>query len=740
MNTEKRKEGIIDFLKNSILFSNLDSNILSFLSLKLEPKNLTANEVLMVEGDPGDSLYLIQQGEVVIAITDNEGKEIIVTERKSGESVGEIALLTGEKRTAKVYSKKGSRLLCLSKSVFDHLIDDHPSAFKQITQAIIQRLEQAQLQQILHGSKLFIGLNHSVLKDLESKLSVEMVNSGNYLVNQGEESDSLHIIISGRLQVVTEQPDKSLKIWAELGRGQTVGEMGILTGEKRSASVYALRDTLVAKLSKKSFYRLVSIYPEIITKHTCGGIINRLWQQVQGTSREINTLATFAVFSNNEELALDEFCESLSRALSIQGPTLNINSQRLDQMLDKKGMAQTEIDSPSNITLIRWLSEQETQYRYIIYQADTELTPWTKRCLRQADRIIQVCDAQSKPNKGRLFSYLQEQKTSIEKMLVLLHDPSTKNPQETSRWMDQVQTKTHIHIKRSSQRDYNHLSRMLTGNSIGLVLSGGGARGLAHIGAIRAMEEAGIEIDMAGGTSMGAVIAAQVAMGLNSQSMLELTTSALAKHNKFQYTLPILSILTGASWHDFLRELYGEIQIEDLWLNFFCCSTNLTDNQLNIHDCGQLWKSVRASSSIPGLIPPYFDRGKMLVDGAVINNMPVDIMRARNNGGKIYACDVGGGGMKEKPLTDLKPVQSGWPLFFRRDKHSNQIPSIGAILMQSATMGSQLTQQTTMRMADLYLHPDVSQFSLLDFGTIEPVVEQGYRCASEQIEQWQKEK
>lgn len=128
----------------------------------------------------------------------------------------------------------------------------------------------------------------------------------------------------------------------------------------------------------------------------------------------------------------------------------------------------------------------------------------------------------------------------------------------------------------------------------------------------------------------------------------------------------------------------------------------------------------------------------MLVDGAVVNNMPVDIMRERNNGGKIYACDVGSGGMKDQFSDNLKPVQSGWHLFFRRNKQDNKVPGIGTILMQSATMGSQLTQQTTKRMADLYINPDVSQFGLLDFGNVDPVVEQGYRCASEQIEEWLK--
>ena len=222
--------------------------------------------------------------------------------------------------------------------------------------------------------------------------------------------------------------------------------------------------------------------------------------------------------------------------------------------------------------------------------------------------------------------------------------------------------------------------------------------------------------------------------------MLENTLRAVSKHNKLQYTLPVLSILTGASWKNFVLELFDEIKIEDLWLNYFCCSTNLTEGKLNTHETGTLWKAARASSSIPGIIPPFFDSGRLLVDGAVLNNMPVDIMRERNNGGAIYAVDVGSDGMKDKNFNEFDPVLSGWRLFFRRHKKSKPIPGIASILMQSAIMGSQLTQKTSQRMADLYIKPDVSDYSLLNFDVVEPIAEQGYRCAKEQIAQWQNEK
>ncbi len=738
--TDIPEQELIRFLTNTELFSELDRETLRFLLPRLELIHLSFNQVLMSQGDPGDSLYLIQSGKLGIVIKDDEDREIVVAERLVNESVGEIALLTGEKRSAKVIALAPARLIRLSKSAFEDLTNEHPPALEHITGAIIQRLQQSQLQQVLHASKLFEGLSDNALADLESRLAVTMLNSGDHLVYEGEDSDSLHIIISGRLQVVSLLQDGSHKVWTELGRGQTVGEMGILTGEKRSASVLALRDTLVARLSKESFHWLMAAHPDMMTRKFAGSIVKRLWNQVQGASRDINTLATFTVVPGSHSARLDEFCKSLCMALSDFGPTLHINSSRLDQMLDKKGVAQTRTQDASNINLVRWLSEQESRYRYVIYQADVDTTPWTERCLRQADRVLMVCQPQSESEVIENPVLPRTRQPSGETTLVLMHEQPHVNPVNTRFWLDAFKPERHHHIRRLNSQDYNRLARMLTGNSVGLVLSGGGARGLAHIGVIRAIEEAGMNIDLIGGTSIGGIMAAQYAMGWNSETMLENTKRVISKNNKLQYTLPIISILTGASWKNFIQELFGDIRIEDLWLNYFCCSTNLTESRLNIHDSGSLWKAARASSSIPGIIPPFYNHGRLLVDGAVLNNMPVDIMRERNNGGSIYAVDVGSDGMKDKNFTEFEPVLSGWKLFFRRQKKNRPVPGIISILMQSAIMGSQLTQQNTQRMADLYINPDVGDYSLLNFDVVDQVAEQGYRCAVEKISEWREEK
>lgn len=729
------KSELLILLKTSPFFAILDNKALHCLYPKLESINLTANQILMQAGDIGDCLYIIEHGKLDILLKNEHGTEVVVASRHRGESVGEIALLTSEKRNATIKSNGTATLLRLAKSSFDSLNLEHPIAFQQITQAIIYRLQQSQLQQLLKTSGIFKHLNNAILRDLERELKIIMLKSGDYLVCEGDVSNSLHFIINGRLQILSNTKSGKLKIWAEIGRGQSVGEMGILTGEKRSASVVALRDSLIAKLTKESFYRLLEKYPQAITQQFSGSIIQRLWKQLQGDNHNSNTLATFSVVPANASIDIADFCHNLADSLTQFGTVLFLSSKRINNMLNKADAAQTTYTDAYNINLIRWLGEQETKYKYIIYQTDKTVTAWSERCLRQADRVLIVATAQATAATGELSNNLQQYCHKVDKTLVLLHGENNRSPRNTKQWLEQTKPQLHLHIRQQEQ-DFKRLARILTGNSSSLVLSGGGARGFAHIGAIFALEELGLEIDQIAGTSMGAILAAQYAMGWNAQAMLEKSRVAIKKHYKMEYTLPLVSLLTGKAWGNFLRAFFVGIQIEDLWLNYFCCASNLTARKLKIYEQGSLWKAVRASSSIPGLVPPVYDNGDIIVDGAVLNNMPIDVMRTRNNGGKVYAVDVGSG-ISDYYQHEFNPVQSGWKLLLARNKNSPYIPSMMSVLMQSATMGSQMTSQAAHKMADLYIKPKVVAYSVLDFKSIDSIVVAGYKSAQQQIKQWQ---
>ena len=255
------KLDITTFLKATRLFSALDEETLSFLASKFEAMSLKNNQVLMKIGDPADCLYIIKQGKLDVFIINEDQQEVLVASRHRGESVGEIALLTGEKRSAKVCSAGTTDLMCLSKAHLDTLKSENPDAFHKIIRIIVHEFQRTLVQKILRASNLFEDLTEELQSDLEHELVVKTLKSGDYLIREGENSIGLYFIISGRLRVVNELKNGGQKVWGELGRGQSVGEMGIITGNKRSASVLALRDTLVARLSENSFYRLIAKHP-----------------------------------------------------------------------------------------------------------------------------------------------------------------------------------------------------------------------------------------------------------------------------------------------------------------------------------------------------------------------------------------------------------------------------------------------------------------------------------------------
>jgi predicted acylesterase/phospholipase RssA len=277
-------------------------------------------------------------------------------------------------------------------------------------------------------------------------------------------------------------------------------------------------------------------------------------------------------------------------------------------------------------------------------------------------------------------------------------------------------------------RRVERLARFLTGSAVGLVLSGGGARGFAHIGILRALEECAIPVDFIGGTSMGAVIAAQHASGWNWQTMARVNRDQWSRyHPQRNFTLPLVALNSGTRMDQMLREMFGEAEIQNLHGKFFCVSTNLTRADTMIHRAGLLWKAVRASLSIPGIGPPAIENGEIFVDGGLVNNVPVDIMR-RLCQGAVCAIDVSEQLEFKSQLRESYSV-SGWNFLWRRLNplaNKPDLPSIFNILYRATTVGSLRTIEIVKAAADLYLNPPVSEFGIFDWRSIDKIIDAGY--------------
>jgi NTE family protein/lysophospholipid hydrolase len=579
---------------------------------------------------------------------------------------------------------------------------------------------------------IFGALEEADLRTLASELEWVQIPGGEILIRQGDPGDSMFVVITGRFQVSVKLDGGKEEVLGEIGRGELVGEMAILTGEHRFATVRAIRDSGLVKLSKEAFERIVPQNPRaamLIARR----LVTRL--KSQGQAKAIRTLSTVGVIAASHAAPLADFSTRLAASLGKLGPTRHLNSSTLESEFGK-GTA-TSTDDATKSRIGAWLDQQESQFKYVIYEADPTPSPWTDLCVRQADRILLVADSTAEPVFGAAASHSLSH-AAAQQELVLLHQDRSGAPKDTRRWLEAGKLTAHHHLGVATTSDYDRLARLLTGRAVGLVLGGGGARGLAHIGVIRAFQEAGVPIDMIGGTSMGAVIAAQYAMGCDIPTMVEMNRNGWIKMDPLKdKTLPIVALLSGKKLDRMLNMMFGDARIEDLWVKYFCVAANLTQAETVIHESGPLKTAVRASMAIPGVAPALCNHGDLIVDGGVLNNLPADVMR-NLSGGKVIAVDV-------SPRRDLAvdpsycELPSAWQILWSRinplAKPMN-VPSILAIMMRTLMLSSAHSANVEMKKVDLCLSPPIDAFGLFDWHHIDKIVDAGYQDARKKIEEW----
>ncbi|HEV8122821.1 MAG TPA: cyclic nucleotide-binding and patatin-like phospholipase domain-containing protein [Gemmatimonadales bacterium] len=583
---------------------------------------------------------------------------------------------------------------------------------------------------------VFSGLDPRTLSEIAGQVEWRHIHGGSVLFRQGDEGDALYVVVSGRLRVLLERADRTgiRRALRDVSRGETVGEIALVTGEARTATVVALRDTELGRLSRAAFTRLLEHEPV-----TAMGLTRMLarWlassnEQVLSTTRPV----TIALVPLGSDAPLGAFAERVRGALATHGPTLHLNAEILDRMCGA-GSSESAEGHPDYGRITAWLNDQEALYRFILYESDRQVTPWTVRCLSQADRVLRVAVAKSAPGMGPIPG---ERGSSgpvgnvIEQELVLLHED--QNPEGSEKWLRVAVFSIHHHMRLDSDRDFQRLARHLAGCAVALVLGGGGARGFAHIGVLRALEEAGIPIDRVGGASMGAVIAAQYAGGLRAKDMEEINRRGwigFRPHRDF--TLPLVSLMSGRRAGRMLKMMFGDQLIENLWLNYFCVSTNLSRAELMIHRHGPVRRWLRASISIPGTAPPLIDdTGDLLIDGGVLDNVPVAAMRDLGDS-EIIAVDV-------SPDIDLvvkagmKLAPSPWRMLtdrILRRKVAHDFPSLFQILYRTSLLSSIRTGKGGRGAVALYLEPPTSRFETFQMDSLDQIVEAGYRYAVEAL-------
>jgi NTE family protein len=372
----------------------------------------------------------------------------------------------------------------------------------------------------------------------------------------------------------------------------------------------------------------------------------------------------------------------------------------------------------------------EEQHDLVLYIGDRRCSAWSSRCLRQADHVVFVSDADYAPDMDTDKQIGDARRLHRTADLMLLNNAEAIEANGATRWLGRFAPDRIFHVRRGGASDFARVARLTTGRAVGLLLSGGGARGFAHIGAIRALETAGIPIDLVAGTSMGAIIGAAAAADLRADEITKRVRRSFVETNPVNdYTLPLISLTRGRKMARLLREQCGVRTIENQWKNFFCVSSNLSTGQIFLHRHGLVWQALRASAAIPGVFPPFIEEGHVLVDGGIMNNFPADIMSSQARG-VVVGVDVVAGTPFFAKATDLEEKSLLWRLRNR----AGVVPGIGSVLVRSATVGSEAQTVLSRSKVDVLIQPRLDGIEMLSFQSIDAAVEFGYRATSEAID------
>ncbi len=569
-----------------------------------------------------------------------------------------------------------------------------------------------ELRALLHEIPLFATLGEAELDRVLSRCRIELLAAGDWCVRAGDPPDALYVVVYGRLQTYVGE-----EIGDSISRGNVFGEIGMITRQPRRAGVRAIRDTQLLVLPAEEFDRLVDQEPEWL-RRAAQIVTERLRAPSMG--HPVERVLTVSVFTAGDGPGVSEQMEELAAELGRAAPTALARAA----------------DAPPLADRARWAHQLEGRHRYVLYDGSSGDRDWGEWCLGNCDRVVVMADAGASvellsPAVTRLFP---TRRLDGGLFVVLVQRAGAGRPRVSANWLAVAGDAPVLHLRPGVASDVGRVARMVTGRGCGLVLGGGGPRGWAHLGVMQALDEIGLPVDMVGGTSIGAAMGSCVALDLDAPTRLEWANTAFVDNgNLFRPTLPVLSYSSARKVRELLEDPahLGDRVIEETWIPFFCVSANLTRGKVVVHERGPLATAVRASLSLPGIFPPVRSGSDFLVDGGVLNNLPIDIMRSRPGIGSVVAVDLSvneempaGAGYKETP--------SGWRLLADRVTRrggADRSPLALHVIMRSKDLPWIGMQDRLLAEfpPDVLIRPDVAQSAMFDFESTRSLIEVGYR-------------
>lgn len=575
---------------------------------------------------------------------------------------------------------------------------------------------------ILGQTPLFAALSEPELEQLGRLAERQDLHSGQRLYEEHEDPDHFYIVVSGRLRV-----SLGSSLLGYVGRGEPVGEMGVITGEPRTSSVHALRDTVLLRIGREPFLALLNREAPTLMAVT-RLMLNRL-RQYQRTRRRAATRAhgALAILPASSNVPVQVMGEALVRRLGGWPQARLITAAHVDAALGA-GAAQTAFDDAQGCLRLRnWLHQLESRHPYLVLAAHRDDDHWAVRCLRQADRVLVLAEAGAEPVAPPALSRMPEGRLLAPVELVLLRPDGDPSP-NTRAWCEAAGARAHYFVHPWADEELSALARQITGRGVGLVLGGGGARGFAHIGLVRALRQLDIPVDITGGTSMGAFVSAMLACDFDPVEMSHIARETFVNNNYLNdYTLPRVSLIRGKRFFNRLIEIFGERRIEELRRGYYCISTNLTSGATVVHDHGLLAAWVGTSMAVPGVAPPVAWEGDLLCDGGIVDNLPTDVMQALERGSIIASNVSQSGDLRAtgygKGMPEPDALLKKWTGEFVR-------PRFSEILLRTATLTADtLFRKDAIERADVDVHMPVQDVGMFAWKRLDELVERGYEHA-----------
>ena len=705
-------------------FSNyLDDSTIHELSKIMSVVDYNKSDHIYVKNEKISKFLIIHSG--ICDVIDNDGN--VIRKLRENDFFGLISLFTNASKNYDLISVEDTRIFELDKGDLIELTLKFPNIKKELLNIVNEKIFNPEINAAI--GKIAKEVDQKSIDELKKDISWKTLNDSEILFNEGDAGDSCYIVMSGRVEAIKNYGKDNEIILGELKKGDIIGDMALITGEKRSATIKASKLSRLIYISKKSFDKVMYNNPKALME-VSKALINRL--KYKDPKDTLNKNIIIGIVSLINDKNTQNFFTTLNNSLQSFGTIENLNEITINLDSNKENL-------DSDILLENIISNNDF---LILHSVDTNNLKWKKNIIKYSDQVIILGDPVKLNNISNEESEIFDNYSKIKPnkfWLVLNHNEDTIIPSKTKKIISIRNGIKTFHVKNNNSNDIRRLARFITKQTIGLTLGGGGAKGFAHYGIYKAMNELNIPIDVIGGTSAGAIIASQIALGYSLNEIININKKVNALKMFKEYGFPYMSLIKSHKVEQAAKISAGDSDIEDLWIPFFAPATDLTNSKLLVFDKGPLWEAIRSSGALPGIVLPHFMDKNIIVDGGLMNNLPVDIMK-NNYGGKIICSSCA---LDKSMKTSITGVPNQFKLLMSKlfdktnfEKNYHYVPTITDIVFKTSVVASASQINENINMSDLFLELPTSEFGLTEMNdnSMMKLIDLGYEYSKPKLQ------